>query len=206
MPYTYPENVRRLVDTPLTDAEIAALIEESDAEVDKRVASPVSGDPLIRRLSTLIAVKTIRTRDPESFTVGGYSEKETLEDIDAEIESVTRLYAHPYLKATPDAPGWECRKRISPRRLTLRFNQNLSTLRRALETIGHSPGGRIHWTPLIKEMYQGATTPWQVHTMIYWLWREGYISRPGRGVYELTKRGSSLLEALADPSYREESP
>lgn len=204
MPYTYPENVRRLVDTPLTDAEISSIIEESDAEVDKRVASPITGDPLIRRLSTLITVKTIRTRDPENITVGEYSESDSLGDIDAEIEAVTRLYAQPKVKVAE--PRRVRAKRVSPRKLVMRFSGNLSTLHNALKIIDHAPGGSIHWNPLIKEMLRGDGTPWQVTTMIGWLRREGYIHRPERGVYTLTKRGFTLLEALTDPNYQGESP
>ena len=194
------------MDTPLTDAEITSIIEESDAEVDKRIGTPVTADPLIRRLSTLIAAKTIRSRDPKSVTIGEYSETEWQGDLDTEIQTITRLYKHPLLKVSPVTTRKQGAKRVSPRRLAIRFSENLSTLRNALEIIDHSPGGSIRWTPLVKEMYRGTDTPWQVHTMISWLRREGYVRRPKRGLYTLTTRGSALLEALTNPNYQGESP
>ncbi len=44
--------------------------------------------------------------------------------------------------------------RVKPRRLAIRFSENLSTLRSALETVGHSPEGSIQWTQLVKRMYE----------------------------------------------------
>ncbi|HIH88813.1 TPA: hypothetical protein HA344_06365 [Candidatus Bathyarchaeota archaeon] len=109
MPYTQPENVRHLVETTLTDAEIAALIEESDAEINRLITVEDAADPLIRKLSTTLTAKAILGRSPASFKVGEYSETNTVDDLEAEIAAVIRLLRHPNIKAT-DEPA--------PRRLT----------------------------------------------------------------------------------------
>ena len=100
MPYSEPENVRRLVDTTLTDADIVALIAESDAEIDRRVGPRVTGDPLARKLSALITARTILGRDPSTVSVGEYSETRSLDDLTAEIGAILRGYTRPSIVAT----------------------------------------------------------------------------------------------------------
>jgi len=102
MPYSQPANVRYLVETPLTDAEIAALIEESDAEIDRRLGTQDPSSRLVRRLSALITARTIRSTHPGSVAVGEYREDagDVLEVWEREIERIYRLYKGVSVKAT----------------------------------------------------------------------------------------------------------
>jgi len=70
------------------------------------------------------------------------------------------------------------------------------SLRTATVLLGALSRGGMRWTPLVKIGYQ-ASTPWRVHSMIYWLVGNGYIDHPARGVYEVTERGNALLEVLS---------
>jgi len=53
-----------------------------------------ASDKLIKRLSMLLTVKTIKTRHPQSFAIGEYSEStgNIYEVWDAEIQQITALY------------------------------------------------------------------------------------------------------------------
>ena len=102
MPYSQPANVRYLVETPLTDAEITTLIEESDAEITRRLGAQDPSNMLVRRLSALITARTIRSTHPGSVAVGEYKEENggTLEDWAREIERIYRLLSKPKVEAT----------------------------------------------------------------------------------------------------------
>ncbi len=101
MPYCSPNNVRYLVTTPLSDSEIADLIEETDAEIDRRLGVQEATNKLVRRLSALITAKVIRSTYPGSVAVGEYQESEggTLIDWSAEIERIYRLLSKPKISA-----------------------------------------------------------------------------------------------------------
>jgi len=102
MPYSQPANTRYLVETPLTDAEIATLIEESDTEIDRRLGAQDSSNMLVRRLSALITARTIRSTYPGSVAVGEYKEDDggKLEDWAREIERIYRLLSKPKVEAS----------------------------------------------------------------------------------------------------------
>ncbi len=76
MPYSTPADVRALAATELTDTQIAALIEASDAEIDRRVGTQTSTDPLVRKLSSLLTARTIKASQPGLSAVGEYREEE----------------------------------------------------------------------------------------------------------------------------------
>ena len=76
-----------------------------------------------------------------------------------------------------------------------RLNESLRT---AVVLLGALRRGGMRWTPLVRVGYR-ASTPWRVHSMIYWLVGLGYVDRPRRGVYEVTEKGRALLEALPRP-------
>jgi hypothetical protein len=94
MPYCTASDVRLIINTDLTDDEITSLIETSDAYIDKFLGARSSSDKLIKRLSMLLTVKTIKTRHPQSFAIGEYSEStgNIYEVWDAEIQQITALY------------------------------------------------------------------------------------------------------------------
>jgi hypothetical protein len=101
MPYCSPSNVRYLVTTPLSDSEIADLIEESDAEIDRRLGMQEASNMLVRRISALVTAKVIRSTYPGSVAVGEYQESEggTLTDWSTEIERIYRLLSKPKISA-----------------------------------------------------------------------------------------------------------
>lgn len=94
MPYSEPRDVRRLIETPLSDDEIAEIIELCDAEIDRRIGPQNPSDPLIRRLSALLAAKTIKLREPKARAIGEYREEsgDILDIWEREIERIYRLY------------------------------------------------------------------------------------------------------------------
>ena len=94
MPYCTASDVRLIINTDLTDTEIASIIETSDAYIDKLLGAQSSEDKLIKRLSMILTAKAIKTRQPQSYAVGEYSESagNILQVWDAEIKEITALY------------------------------------------------------------------------------------------------------------------
>jgi predicted transcriptional regulator len=74
-----------------------------------------------------------------------------------------------------------------------RFRDRLKTTRIILEALA---GGPMRWTPLTKLTLARSSTPWKSQTTLEWLVKEGYVERPTRGVYEITKKGLLFLKAL----------
>ena len=94
MTYCSASDVRLVISTSLTDAEIGSAIEMSDAQIDRKLGPQSPSDKLVRKLSMLLTARTIRTRDPSSFAVGDYSESagNTLSVWDGEIREIEALY------------------------------------------------------------------------------------------------------------------
>jgi len=92
--YSEPSDVRRLIETALSDDEIAEIIELCDAEIDRRIGPQNPSDPLIRRLSSLLAARTIKLREPKARAIGEYREEsgDVLDIWGREIERIYRLY------------------------------------------------------------------------------------------------------------------
>ena len=102
MAYCTASDVRLIVETSLTDTEIASVIEMSDAEIDSRLGSQDSSDKLIKKLSMLLTAHTIKTRQPKSQAIGEYREDagSVLEVWEKEIERIYRLYQGISVKAS----------------------------------------------------------------------------------------------------------
>ena len=102
MPYCTAADVRLIVHTSLTDAEIGSVIELSDAEIDRRIGAQDAGDKVVKRLSMLLSARTIRQRQPRSVGAGEYREDsgDILETWGREIEALFRLYRAPTVKAS----------------------------------------------------------------------------------------------------------
>ena len=62
MPYSTPTDVRSIIHTGLTDSDIAAVIEICDAQIDKRLGAQSTTDKVIKKLSMLLAARTIKGR------------------------------------------------------------------------------------------------------------------------------------------------
>jgi len=94
MGYCTASDVRLIIDTTLTDADIDSIIETSDPYIDKLLGSQSSTDKLIKRLSMLLTAKIIKTRDPQSQAIGAYRESagNILEVWEREIREIMRLY------------------------------------------------------------------------------------------------------------------
>ncbi len=102
MPYSTPADVKLIVHTSLTDTEITSLIEQSDAEITKRLGAQTAGDVLVKRLSSFITAHTILLRQPESITIGEYREQrgDALDVWGHEINRLYRLLGSAKIKAS----------------------------------------------------------------------------------------------------------
>jgi len=102
VPYCAAADVRLIVHTGLTDAEIGSIIELSDAEIDRRIGAQDVSDKVAKRLSMLLTARTIRQRQPRSVGAGEYREDsgDILETWSREIEALFRLYRSPSVKAS----------------------------------------------------------------------------------------------------------
>jgi hypothetical protein len=102
MPYCTAADVRTMVDTSLTDGEIAGIIETSDAEIDRRIGVQSSSDKLVKKLSMLVTAHAIRSRQPQTQVIGEYREDagDVLRVWEREIERIYRLYRVPRVKAS----------------------------------------------------------------------------------------------------------
>jgi len=92
--YCSASDVRSIIHTGLTDSEMEAIIELSDAEIDKRLGPRDPSDKVIRKLSMLLTAQTVRLRQPGSVAVGEYSEssEQFLRVVEVEIEKIWKLY------------------------------------------------------------------------------------------------------------------
>lgn len=102
MPYCTASDVRMIIHTSLTDTDIVAVIEMSDAEIDKRLGPQSGSDKVIKKLSVLLSAHIIKQRQPRSVAAGEYSEDagDVLEVWERETERIYRLYKGVSVKAT----------------------------------------------------------------------------------------------------------
>jgi len=100
--YCTATDVRLIIDTTLTDAEISGVIEMSDAEIDRRIGAQDALDKLVKKLSMLLTAHMIKTRQPRSQGIGEYREDSgnVLEVWEGEIERIYRLYETPRVKSS----------------------------------------------------------------------------------------------------------
>lgn len=68
----------------------------------------------------------------------------------------------------------------------------MATVKSILECLSSEP---CRWTPLMRKVLE-ASTPWVAQSTLDWLRREGFIDRPSRGVYQITRKGKLLLRVL----------
>jgi len=94
MPYCTAGDVRLVLDTVLTDAEVVSVIALSDAEIDRRIGSRDPSDALAKKLSVLLTAHTIKARQPRSLAIGEYREDagDVMEVWEREIDRIYRLY------------------------------------------------------------------------------------------------------------------
>lgn len=68
----------------------------------------------------------------------------------------------------------------------------MATVKSILECLSSEP---CRWTPLMKKVLE-TSTPWVAQSTLDWLRKEGYIERPIRGLYIMTKKGYLLKSTL----------
>ena len=102
MAYCAPSDVRLVLETVLTDAQIVEVIDMSDAEIDIRLGAQDPGDRVVTKLSALITAHAIKTRQPGSVAVGEYREdsRDVLGVWEGEIERLFRLKKVPGIAAS----------------------------------------------------------------------------------------------------------
>ena len=74
-----------------------------------------------------------------------------------------------------------------------RLDEKLKIARIMLEMLSE---GSMRWTPLLKMVVKESPSPWKAQVIIKWLLSNGYISRPERGVYQITEKGYKFLNAM----------
>lgn len=91
-----------MIHTSLTDTDIDAIIQLSDADMDKRLGVQDGSDSLIKKLSVILTAYTIKLRQPASTAVGEYSENSgnLLEVLRSEIDRIIRLYSKKVIAST----------------------------------------------------------------------------------------------------------
>ena len=102
MAYCTASDVRLIIHTSLTDAEIGGIIELSDAQIDRRLGPRDASDKVVKKLSMLLAARTIKQRQPRSVAAGEYREDmgDVVDAWSREIEEIYRLYRSPTVKAS----------------------------------------------------------------------------------------------------------
>ncbi len=68
--YCTASDVRLIVETSLSDSDIEALVEMSDAEIDTRIGAQSPSDKLMKKLSALITACAVKTRQPSAVSIG----------------------------------------------------------------------------------------------------------------------------------------
>ena len=100
--YCKPSDVRLLVSTTLEDVDISRLIEQSSAEIDKRIGIQSTSDQAVEKLCAFITAYTIKIQRPQSEALGTRRVEMgvTLELWAKEIDRLYRLYKTPIVKAS----------------------------------------------------------------------------------------------------------
>ena len=94
MAYCTASDVRIIVNTSLTDDQITTIIETSDAQINKIIGTQSTSDKLIKKLSMLMTAKVVKTRDPQSQSIGEYQQASgnIIYIWDAEIRDIMAIY------------------------------------------------------------------------------------------------------------------
>jgi hypothetical protein len=102
LPYCVASDVTAIIRTKMSDAQITAIIEESDAWIDKRLGTQTSSDKLIRKLSKLLTAREVKTQQPTTIAIGEYSERHDPDTVWAQqIKEILDLYKSGKVVSTP---------------------------------------------------------------------------------------------------------
>lgn len=100
--YCEPSDVRLLVSTTLENVDIDRLIDQSSAEIDRRIGVQSTSDQAVEKLCAFITAYAIKIQRPQSEVLGTRRVEMgvTLELWDREIQRLYRLYYTPIVKAS----------------------------------------------------------------------------------------------------------
>ena len=92
--YSTATDVRKIIQTSLTDSEITDIIETTDAQINKRIGTQSTSDKVIKKLSILMTAITIKGRQPETVLIGEYKESHgnSIKTWQREVADIYRLY------------------------------------------------------------------------------------------------------------------
>ena len=77
--------------------------------------------------------------------------------------------------------------------MTERLNKQLKVAGIVLKLLNKED---MRWTSLTKAVLVESPTPWKVQSILRWLLKQGYVERPERGLYRITKKGIEFLKTL----------
>lgn len=104
MAFCTPGDVRTIVDTNLTDEQIASLIALADAEIIQKtgISEPTGRDAeIFKKLSMLKTAIMVRLRDPHAIAIGSYRESHWPVPIwQGEYDRLISRYVTPESQAT----------------------------------------------------------------------------------------------------------
>jgi len=89
--YCTPSDVRLLVTTTLEDVDVSRLIDQSSAEIDKRIGAQSTSDQVVEKLCALITAYTIRIQRPQSEVLGE-RRANMGRNLDRWLKEIERLY------------------------------------------------------------------------------------------------------------------
>ncbi|MBD3206545.1 hypothetical protein GF319_09420 [Candidatus Bathyarchaeota archaeon] len=101
MSYSTATDVRKIIHTSLADSEITDIIQNTDAQINKRIGPQSTSDKVIKKLSVLMTSITIKGRQPETVSIGEYKESlgNSIGIWQREVAEIYRLY-EPFVMAS----------------------------------------------------------------------------------------------------------
>ena len=87
-----------IIYAPLSDANVTAMIVQSDAWIDKKLGAQSTNDALIERLSALLTARSIKGRQPQSQGAGEFTYAHNpVTEWNREIDEIVRMYQSPLI-------------------------------------------------------------------------------------------------------------
>lgn len=100
--YCTPSDVRLLIYTTLEDVDISRLIEQSSAEIDKRIGAQSTSDQVVEKLCAFITAYAIKIQRPQSEVLGvrRIDMGKTLDLWTREIERLYKMFKTSSIKSS----------------------------------------------------------------------------------------------------------
>lgn len=101
MVYCIWTDVTRVITTTMVQADVEAIILQSDAYIDKLLGSQSTSDVLIKQLSVLLTAVEVKALQPTSFGAGEYRESHNPAVIwRAKIKEIVKMYKGPKVQGS----------------------------------------------------------------------------------------------------------